>query len=77
MLSVSEKIGDYVGGHVMNYVIDNVISKSWYWKGIQTTFLKKLIIILKKGQSYAKVINIKHQKVKDFSLSQNVGLVCR
>ncbi len=39
------------------------------------TFLKELIIILRKEQSYAKIIDIKLKKVRDFPLSQNVDLV--
>ncbi len=41
------------------------------------TFLKEPMIILRRGQSNIEVIDIKFQKVEDFSLSQNIGLVYR
>ena len=77
MLSVSKQVGGYIEGYVVSHMIDHIISWDWYQKGVQTTFLKELIIIFKRRQSHIKIIEIKLQKVKDFSLSQNVGLVCR
>ena len=43
------------------------------------TFLKELmiIIILKREQSYAKIIDTNLKKIDDFSLSQKIGLVCK
>ncbi len=73
MLSVSGE----AGGHVIGHMSDHVISWGWYWKGVQTTFLKELIIILRRGQLRAKVIDIKLKNIENFSPSQNVGLVCR
>ncbi len=43
---------------------------------MQTTFLGKPIIILKRGQSYVK-IRYESKKIDDFSLSQNDGFVFR
>ena len=77
MLSVNEEIGDYVRDYIMIHVISNVMSWACYWKGMQTTFFKKLITILNRGQLRPKIIDIKLQKVNDFSLSQNIGLVCK
>ncbi len=44
MLNMSEEIG----GHVIGHIGDHVISWGWYWKGVQTTFLKELMNILNK-----------------------------
>ncbi len=65
-----------VRGHIIGHVSNNVISWSWYWKDVQTTFLKKLIIILRRRQLCAKD-RYKSKKVDNFSLSQKVGFVCR
>ncbi len=40
-----------VRGHVIGHVSDHVISWGWYWKNVQTTFLKELINILNREQS--------------------------
>ncbi len=59
MLGVSGE----VGGHVIGHVSDHVISWSWYWKGVQTTFLEELMNILNRGWSREGDID---KKVDDF-----------
>ncbi len=48
MLSVSEE----VGGHVISHISNHIISFGWYHKGMQITFLEKLMnmIVSRRGQ---------------------------
>ncbi len=69
-------MGREVRGYVIYHIIDYIISWGSYQKSMQTTFLKELIIILKRRRSYAKG-RYKSKKVDNFSLSQKVGLICR
>lgn len=41
------------------------------------TFLKKLIVILHKGQSYTKIDKYESKKFDDFYQSQKIDFVCR
>ena len=67
---MSKKAGGYMISHVSNHVI----SWSWYQKGVQMIFLKKLINILNKRRSREENMGKKGQWL---FLGQNVGLVCR
>lgn len=49
----------------------------FFWNDVQTIFLTKLINILKRRWLSEKVINIKLQKIDDFSQSQKVSFVPR
>lgn len=51
------------------YIFDHIISFA-FGKDIQTTFLEKLMIIIKIRQLY---INDKCKKLITFSLNQNIG----
>ena len=60
MFSVNKEAESHVVGHMSNHAI----SWDWNWKDVQRTFLKKLMNILNRKQSYKGDID---NKVDDFS----------